>query len=95
MPTIARPPKHMLGKPNRRPYTVVDQRTLSTAVLMDSVSTTLVDGSRNAPLDQLLARPRRSKLEFEPDELFAMRSLGQMLRGEASSGGAPSARRKG
>lgn len=39
MQTVARSPKHMHGKPSRGPYIVVDQRSLSGAVLLGPVAT--------------------------------------------------------
>lgn len=44
MPSVSRPPKHTLGEPNRGPVNAVEQRTLASAMLMDSVTNALVDG---------------------------------------------------
>ena len=86
MPAFARPSKHLMSEPSSGPYIVVDQRSLSSAVLMDPNTGQLLNGGASIPMDQLLAGPRRSKLEFKPDEESDVRSLGQMLRRE---GGAP------
>lgn len=67
MPSFARPPKHVLSAPSTGPYIVMDQRSLFSAVLLDPAANMLVGGEANVPLDQLLASPRRSKLDFEPD----------------------------
>ena len=88
LPAIARPAKHPMSEPSSGPYIGVDQRSLSSAVLMDPHTGQLLNGGASIPMDQLLAGPRRSKVEFKPDEESDVRSLGQMLRRE---GGAPPA----
>ena len=57
MPTFARPGKHLMAEPSSGPYIVVDQKTLSSVVLMDPKTQELVDQGADIPLDQILAGP--------------------------------------
>lgn len=80
MPRFDRPRKHLLGEPSRGPHIVTDKHSLSNAMLLHPATNTLVDGGANVPLDQLLANPLRSKLEFEPDGRSEARNMADMLR---------------
>ena len=79
---FARPPKHLLGDPVQGPYLVKQQNTLSSVVLFDPATNSLVDHGANIPLDQILAGPKRAKLSFPDDS--DVRSYGQMLRREGA-----------
>ena len=78
LPKCARSPKHLFGESATGPYVVVDQRSLSSVVLRDLQTNELVDNGANIPLEQILARPRRSKLLFEPDDPSEVCGVGQM-----------------
>lgn len=67
MRNFASPPEHLIGEPRRGPYIVVDQQTLSSAVLTDPTTKVLVDGGANVPRDELWASPRRAEVGFEPE----------------------------
>ena len=60
-------------------------------VLRDPTTFQLVDDGANIPLDQILAGPRRAKLDFPPEEDTEVRGIGQMLPQE----GAPPSGRSG
>ena len=87
MPAKARPAKHLLGEPSSGPYVVMGQGTFSSVRLKDPATGQLVDGGVNIPLEQILAGPRRSLLEFERSS--DVRSVGQMLAGENNAGTLP------
>ena len=77
MPAKARPAKHLLGEPSAGPYVVVRQETFNSVQLKDPATGAWVEGGANIPLEQILAGPRRSMLEFE--EARGERSLGSMI----------------
>ena len=84
LPSYARPQKHLMGEPCSGPYYVVKQNTYSSVVLRKEDGTLLDEGA-NIPLDQILAAPRRSKLNFEDDDDSEKRSVSQMLAGSGAS----------
>ena len=69
-----------MGEPTEGPFLVTDQRTLSSVVLWDPETNSLVDNGANIPLDQILAWLRRSRLQFTAEEENEVRGIGQMLR---------------
>ena len=81
MPSAARPAKHLLAEPSSGPYLVDSQQSLSSVVLRDPVTNTLVDGGVNIPLDQILAGPYRNLVKFG-DRSGDVRGVGEMLRRE-------------
>jgi len=90
-PLFARDPKHLMGEPVSGPYMVEEQRTLSSVILRDLRTRELVDGGACIPVDQILAGPMRSKLEFPAPSETEVRGWSHMLRGT----GAPLAGRAG
>ena len=80
LPPKARQQKHWLGVPSQGPYEVAKQTTFSSAQLRDPATGEMVDGGADIPLEQILAGPRRSVLQFEASGHD--RSIGQMIDGK-------------
>jgi len=67
LPRIARVSKHLFSSPCSGPYIVVSQPTTTSLILMDPTTQQMVDKGRSIPLDQIVAGPRRARLEFEAE----------------------------
>ena len=79
MPAKARQPKHLLGEPSAGPYRVEGQGSIHSVRLKDPATGLMVDGGADIPLEQILAGPRRGRLEFE--QSAGERSIGDMVSG--------------
>ena len=64
MPRNSRLPKHLLPPPSRGPYKVHCQPDPFNLILKEPDRDVLVDGGAKIPMDQILAGPRRARLEF-------------------------------
>ena len=87
MPRNARLPKHLLQPPSRGPYKVHSQPDPFNLILKEPDRNILVDGGAKIPLDQILAGPRRARLEFSDDS--DVRPVSKLIEGtrDASSSG--------
>ena len=79
MPKGSRLPKHMFPPPNRGPYVVVEQPDNFGLVLKDPTTGSLVDSGRKIPFDQILAGPRRARLQFAEEEENEVRHISKMI----------------
>ena len=84
LPRPARVAKHLFPSPCSGPYVVHSQPSPASLVLCEPVGGALVDNGRLIPLDQIVAGPRRARLEFEQAANETdVRPMSAMMDGES------------
>ena len=86
MPRNSRLPKHLFPPPSRGPYKVHSQPDQFNLILKDPERDNLLDGGAKIPLDQILAGPRRARLEFADEADF--RPISKLIEGTRDATGA-------
>lgn len=87
MPRSARMPKHVLPPPSRGPYCVHKQPDRFNLILKDPSTGELVDGGARIPLDQILAGPRRARLQFAAEDESEIRLISRLIEGTRNADG--------
>ena len=85
MPRGSRLPKHLLPAPSQGPYEVVRQPTHTSLILRDPATGKLVSDGALIPLDQILAGPRRARLEFAREEDSEVRPISKLIEGTTNA----------